>query len=68
MTERERMMGMAYGNRGLADYGGLDVHHEGCLGHACHGCRECDPPEVRCENCQGPDGDHDSDCPNNTEG
>ena len=42
MSEREREMGMAHGNRGLADYSGLDLNPEGCLGHACYGCVECE--------------------------
>ena len=45
MSELEREMGMAHGNRGLADYGGLDLDYEGCIGHGCHGCPECDPEE-----------------------
>jgi hypothetical protein len=45
MSEQEREMGMAHGNRGLADYGGLDLDYEGCIGHGCQGCPECDPEE-----------------------
>lgn len=48
-SEIKREMGMAHGNRGLADYGGLDLNPEGCLGHACDGCRECGGPE--CKDC-----------------
>ena len=50
MDEREREMGMAHGDRGLADYWGLSSP-EGCLGHACHGCAECESPEWVCPKC-----------------
>ena len=43
MSEVEREMGMAHGNRGLADYGGLDLDGpEGCIGQGCYGCDDCD--------------------------
>ena len=51
MDEREREMGMAHGNRGLADYWGLDVDYGGCIGHGCHGCDECESPEWVCPKC-----------------
>jgi hypothetical protein len=40
-SERERVIGMAHGNRGLADYGGLDTAPDEC-GHQCDDdCPRC---------------------------
>ena len=42
--ERRVMAGMAYGNRGLAEYGGLELDRPsgtGCHGCGGRGCEEC---------------------------
>ena len=44
MSELEREMGMVHGNRGLADYGGLELDRPGgtgCYGCGGRGCESC---------------------------